>query len=165
MNSVEKDTLPISWVLETLGTVVELENGDRGKNYPSKKTLVSEGVPFINTGHLEGNKISKSKITYITEEHFERLGSGKIKVNDILFCLRGSLGKFALNESIRPLKSELGDLLLEFNYLSTPGKLIQYQSKFFEKNLIKIDIMKIKKITEKNSHIKVSDFIQKTNNE
>jgi hypothetical protein len=72
---------------------------------------------------------------------------------------------FALNESIRPLKSELGDLLLEFNYLSTPGKLIQYQSKFFEKNLIKIDIMKIKKITEKNSHIKVSDFIQKTNNE
>ena len=101
MNSIEGNTLPVGWVLETLGTVVELENGDRGKNYPSKETLVLEGVPFINTGHLERNKISKSKITYISEEHFERLGSGKIKVNDILFCLRGSLGKFALNESIK----------------------------------------------------------------
>jgi len=125
MNSVEGNTLPKGWVLETLGTVVELENGDRGKNYPSKKTLVSEGVPFINTGHLEGNKISKSKITYITEKHFERLGSGKIKVNDILFCLRGSLGKFALNESITKgaIASSLviirvKEELLNCNYLS-----------------------------------------------
>jgi len=70
-----------------------------------------------------------------------------------------------LNENIRPLKSELGDVLLEYNYLSSPGKLIQYQTKYFEKNLIKIDITKIKKLIEKNNHIKISDFIEKTNNE
>jgi|TARA_B110000238_G_scaffold176150_1_gene197036 hypothetical protein len=72
---------------------------------------------------------------------------------------------FMLNENIRPLKSELGDVLLEYNYLSSPGKLIQYQTKYFEKNLIKIDITKIKKLIEKNNHIKISDFIEKTNNE
>jgi hypothetical protein len=68
---------------------------------------------------------------------------------------------FMVNENIRPVKSELADELLEYNYLSSPDKLIQYQTQYFEKNLIKIDIMKIKKLTEKNSQIKVSDFIQK----
>ena len=72
---------------------------------------------------------------------------------------------FMVNENIRPLKSELGDVLLEYNYLSSPDKLTQYQSQFFEKDLIKIDITKIKKLTEKKNHIKVSDFIEKTKDE
>ena len=72
---------------------------------------------------------------------------------------------FMANENIRPLKSELGDLLLEYNFLSAPDKLTQYQSQFFEKNLIKIDIRKIKTVTEKNKHIKVSDFLKKNTDE
>ena len=72
---------------------------------------------------------------------------------------------FMVNENIRPLKSEFGDVLLEYNYLSSPDKLIQYQSQYFEKNLIKIDITKIKKLTEENNSIDVSDFINKTNDE
>ena len=72
---------------------------------------------------------------------------------------------FTVNENIRSLKSELGDVLLEYNYLSTPDKLTQYQSQFFEKDLIKIDIMKIKKLTEENNYINVSDFIEKTKDE
>ena len=72
---------------------------------------------------------------------------------------------FVVNENIRSLKSELGDVLLEYNYLSTPDRLTQYQSQFFEKDLIKIDITKIKKLTENNNHIKVSDFLEKTNDE
>ena len=69
---------------------------------------------------------------------------------------------FMVNENIRPLKSELGDVLLEYNYLSSPDKLTQYQTQYFEKDLIKIDITKIKKLTKKSNHIKVSDFIEKT---
>ena len=72
---------------------------------------------------------------------------------------------FMVNENIRPLKSELGDMLLEYNYLSSPDKLTQYQNQYFEKNLIKIDITKIKKLAEKNDQIKVSDFIEKTKDE
>ena len=72
---------------------------------------------------------------------------------------------FMVNENIRPLKSELGDVLLEYNYLSSPDKLTQYQTQYFEKNLIKIDIMKIKKLTEENNYINVSDFIEKTKDE
>jgi hypothetical protein len=72
---------------------------------------------------------------------------------------------FTVSENIRPLKLELGDVLLEYNYLSSPEKLTQYQIQYFEKKLIKIDITKIKKINELNSKLKVSDFIEKINNE
>jgi hypothetical protein len=72
---------------------------------------------------------------------------------------------FMANENIRSLNSELGDVLLEYNYLSSPNKLIQHQTQYFEKDLIKIDITKIQKLIEKNNHIEVSDFIEKSNNE
>ena len=72
---------------------------------------------------------------------------------------------FMVNENIRPLKSELEDVLLEYNYLSSPDKLTQYQTQYFEKNLIKIDITKIKKLTKKNNYIDISDFIEKIKDE
>ena len=72
---------------------------------------------------------------------------------------------FVINENIRSLKNVLGDVLLEYNYLSTPDKLTQYQSQFFEKDLIKIDIMKIKEISEKNNLIIINDLIKKMSNE
>ena len=72
---------------------------------------------------------------------------------------------FLVNENMRYLKSELGDVLLEHSYLSAPDKLTQYQSQFFEKDLIKIDVTKIKKLSEKNNRIKISDFLKKNNDE
>ena len=66
-----------------------------------------------------------------------------------------------INENISSLKSELGDVLLEYNYLSSPDKLTQYQTQYFIKDLIKINIMKIKEITEKNNLIKISDLIKR----
>ena len=65
-----------------------------------------------------------------------------------------------VDEGITSLKSEFGDMLLEYNYLSSPDKLTQYQTQYFEKDLIKIDITKIKKLTENNNHIKVSNFLK-----
>jgi len=70
-----------------------------------------------------------------------------------------------LDEGITSLKSEFGDILLEYNYLSSPEKLTQYQTQYFQKDLIKIDILKIKKLTQMNAQIKVSNLIQKINDE
>ena len=72
---------------------------------------------------------------------------------------------FTINENIRPLKSEFEDVLLEFNYLSSPEKLVQYQTQYFEKNLIKIEIMNIKKIIENNETLEIKDLISKNSNE
>jgi type I restriction enzyme S subunit len=83
------------WEEKKLGDVCDFENGDRGKNYPNKSHRVSFGIPFINAGHLNDNQLDFSEMDYISEERFNMLGNGKIKPNDILFCLRGSLGKVA----------------------------------------------------------------------
>tara|TARA_B110001450_G_scaffold240595_1_gene249458 strand:+ start:279 stop:578 length:300 start_codon:yes stop_codon:yes gene_type:complete len=65
---------------------------------------------------------------------------------------------FIVNENIRLLKVELGDILLEYNYLSSPEKLLEYQSQYFENDLIQMDITKIKKITEKKGKLIITNF-------
>jgi len=72
---------------------------------------------------------------------------------------------FVFNESIRSLKVEFSDVMLEYNFLSSPDKLLQYQSEYFEKELIKIDIMTIKEMSERNNIIELTDFIKKIKDE
>ena len=72
---------------------------------------------------------------------------------------------FDVKENIRLLKTEIEYVLLEYNYLSSPKNLTQYQNQYFEKDLIKVDITIIKKLIEKNNNILISDFIETTNNE
>ncbi|MDA7470929.1 cell division protein FtsL [Candidatus Pelagibacter ubique] len=72
---------------------------------------------------------------------------------------------FIVKENIRPLKLELEDVLLEFNYLSSPEKLVQYQTQYFEKDLIKIEIMNIKEIFKNNETLEIKDLISKNGNE
>ena len=52
-------------------------------------------------------------------------------------------------ENLRVLKNKYEMVLLDFNYLSSPKKLMEYQSKYFEKELSEINIKKINKITLK----------------
>ncbi|HIF9409821.1 TPA: restriction endonuclease subunit S [Photobacterium damselae] len=100
LDPAEHDYLyPKVWSTVRLGDIVTLENGDRSKNYPNKSVLVESGIPFVNAGHLVSGRIEKSEMTFITEERFELLRAGKFKNGDILFCLRGSLGKSALVEN------------------------------------------------------------------
>ena len=79
-----------------LGQVAEFINGDRGKNYPSEGDFADKGIPFINAGHLTNGEVDFSDMNYISESRFHLLGSGKTRQNDILYCLRGSLGKTAI---------------------------------------------------------------------
>ena len=80
-----------------LEDIAVLINGDRGKNYPSQADIVPDGdVPFVNAGHLNGRVISFDEMNYISQEKYNRLNSGKFVTGDILYCLRGSLGKKAV---------------------------------------------------------------------
>ena len=62
---------------------------------------------------------------------------------------------YIVKENISILKNKYELVLLEYNYLTTPKKLIEYQSKYFEKNLIPLDITKIKKIKQKNNELTI----------
>ena len=89
-----------NWYIKTLGSLATFINGDRGSNYPSHDDFVKDGIPFINAGHLINGTVSLSEMNYITEEKFNILSRGKIQKDDILFCLRGSLGKHAIVQNI-----------------------------------------------------------------
>lgn len=92
--------LPEGWTRASVASLAKLENGDRSKNYPSRSAFVSVGIPFINAGHLERGKVQMSEMNYISEERYALLRAGKTIPGDILFCLRGSLGKVALVANI-----------------------------------------------------------------
>ena len=85
--------------MTSLGQIANFVNGDRSSNYPSGEDFVSDGVPFISAADISEHGISLEKVKRISRASFERLRSGKIRPGDILFCLRGSLGKVGLVDS------------------------------------------------------------------
>ena len=62
-------------------------------------------------------------------------------------------------ENLRVLKNKYEMVLLDFNYLSSPKKLLEYQSKYFEEELSEIDIKNLKKITLKENQLRVEEFM------
>jgi type I restriction enzyme S subunit len=134
----QRKALREGWDFLTLGDVCVFENGDRGENYPSKSFQTTSGIPFINAGHLSDSGLDFSKMSFIPRERFNMLGNGKIKRGDILFCLRGSLGKFAcvgeLGEGaiassliiIRPKENVLGKYLEAYFSSDLCTKMIEF---------------------------------------
>ena len=90
--------LPRGWEWVHLGALNEFINGDRSKKYPNRREYVSEGIPWINTGHIEPDgSLTQRNMNFISREKFDSLGSGKIMSGDLLYCLRGAtFGKTAI---------------------------------------------------------------------
>ena len=65
---------------------------------------------------------------------------------------------FAVKESLRVFENELDDTKLEFEYLSSTEKLLEYQSKYFEKDLIQKNINSIKTLIKKSDDLFISDL-------
>ena len=65
---------------------------------------------------------------------------------------------FAVKESLRVFENELGDTRLEFEYLSSTEKLLEYQSKYFEKDLTQKNIDSIKILNKKSNDLFISDL-------
>ena len=86
--------IPDSWEWVRLASVFSVLNGDRGKNYPSKTTLSSSGIPFISALNLNGKTVVQDdNLLCMSEEQYNLLGNGKLIKDDIVVCIRGSLGK------------------------------------------------------------------------
>ena len=83
---------PSNTVIVKLSDIAYFYNGDRGKNYPKISEMVSDGIPFVNAGDVNG-KVDTINCNKITREKYNSLGGAKLKKNDILYCLRGSTGK------------------------------------------------------------------------
>jgi type I restriction enzyme S subunit len=86
--------IPPNWKWVRLGSICSIINGDRGKNYPAKSTLKHEGIPFISALNLNGENVTQDEhLLCLDDCQYERLGNGKLQKDDIVICIRGSLGK------------------------------------------------------------------------
>ena len=65
---------------------------------------------------------------------------------------------FIVKENFRVLNSELEDILLEHDYLSSAEKLVEYQFLYFEDELVQKDIQNIKIYKIKNKKKTIQDL-------
>ena len=65
---------------------------------------------------------------------------------------------FVLKENIRDLNKDYENTKLEFDYLSSTEKLLQFQNLYFDNELIKFDIQEIQTITRKNNEIEIGQL-------
>ena len=88
--------IPDNWCWCRLSHLYSILNGDRGKNYPSKDKLKKHGIPFISAINLDGKKVVEDdKLLCVDEIQYNLLNNGKLIKDDIVVCIRGSLGKHA----------------------------------------------------------------------
>ena len=85
--------VPNGWEWCRLSNICLILNGDRGQNYPAKSKLHSEGIPFVSASNIIDGEVSTEGLLYLSDEQYDLLGAGKLELNDIVFCIRGSLGK------------------------------------------------------------------------
>ena len=90
--------IPDSWIWAKSKEIGFVINGDRGKNYPSRQHYISSGIPFLSAGNLSKGRIDLDRLNYISEDKFNALNNGKLQKGDIIYCLRGTLGKCAAFE-------------------------------------------------------------------
>ena len=89
--------IPINWRTGKIHAFAEFFNGDRTSRYPKPEELLSEGIPFLNSTNINGDSLDLTECKYISLEKYNTLSGAKIDINDILYCLRGSIGKCAIN--------------------------------------------------------------------
>ena len=68
---------------------------------------------------------------------------------------------FNIKEELRVLQNSYDLVLLEHNYLTSPEKLFDYQKKYFEDELVMLDIENISSIKFEKKKLVIDKFIQK----
>ena len=65
---------------------------------------------------------------------------------------------FILKENIQVLQKEFENTKLEYNYLSSSENLLKFQDLYFEDELLKKDLKKIKIIKETNNKLNIESL-------
>ena len=65
---------------------------------------------------------------------------------------------FTIKENIRGFKKDFENIKLEHDYLSSAEKLLEFQTIYFEDELIKKDIRNMKIIGETTNNFKIEQF-------
>ena len=98
-----------AWKQCKLSDLVNVVDGDRGKNYPTEADFEPHGhTLFLNASNVTIDGFLFDTNQFITEEKSNSMGSGKIIKDDIIITSRGSLGHIAwYNDSVQQVMPHL----------------------------------------------------------
>ena len=68
---------------------------------------------------------------------------------------------YEIKENVRVLQEKYELVMLEYNYLTSPKKLMEYQKKYFDNELFEADIQSLNWIEIKNEEVKINKIISK----
>lgn len=92
--------IPKEWGRTKIKMIASFFNGDRTSRYPQPTDFVDDGIAFLTSRNIDGDEVNLSETKYITESKYNSLSGAKIQIDDIIFCLRGSVGKCAINQTL-----------------------------------------------------------------
>ncbi len=87
------------WEEKKLGDneVLQIIDGDRGVNYPSRKDFSNKGYClFLNTKNVRPDGFCFDSVMFISKEKDGALRKGKLKKNDVIMTTRGTIGNVAV---------------------------------------------------------------------
>ena len=85
---------------------LQIIDGDRGKNYPTKLEFSQEGYClFLSTSNVRNGNFNFSKMDFITKEKDESLRKGKVSRGDLILTTRGTLGNSAYYDNSIPYEN------------------------------------------------------------
>jgi len=87
------------WEERKLGEsdLLEIIDGDRGKNYPTQKDFLEDGFClFMNTKNVRPDGFEFETTMFISEAKDKAMGKGKLKRNDVVMTTRGTIGNLGV---------------------------------------------------------------------
>ncbi|MEO7837898.1 MAG: restriction endonuclease subunit S [Anaerolineales bacterium] len=84
--------IPSHWEVQKVKRIVDVIDGDRGKEYPNENDFVDIGIPFLSSKNIIDNRLDLTEVRYISKEKFDKLGRGKLTKGDLVITVRGTIG-------------------------------------------------------------------------
>jgi len=77
--------------------ILEMIDGDRGKNYPKKDDFLEKGFClFLNTKNVRPEGFKFDSKMFISKEKHKALGKGHLKRKDVIMTTRGTIGNLGV---------------------------------------------------------------------
>ena len=93
----------MKWDTVKVEDVVEIIDGDRGKNYPKQHEFQDSGwCLFLNTGNVTNEGFMFENNQFITIEKDLALRKGKLQRGDIVYTTRGTIGNAGYYDGLIP---------------------------------------------------------------
>jgi type I restriction enzyme S subunit len=137
--------LPDGWVVKKLGDskLIEIIDGDRGKNYPNQNDFSIDGFClFMNTKNVRPDGFEFDTKMFISESKDKAMGKGKLKRNDVVMTTRGTIGNIGVyNDDVVYDNIRINSGMLIFRP-NTKEITSDYLFKMLSSNIIKEQINK-----------------------